>query len=141
VREVQGLEPAGETFEESVLDQERRGAEQDHLQPSAGARVFVPQALHRLAPTGELLHLVENNHRAPAAGVLRGQASGLPLLLDAGSPAQGRLVSAGEARGEARGLGHLLDESRLADLSGADHRHEEAAWFPEATGEDGGLGS
>jgi hypothetical protein len=28
-----------------------------------------------------------------------------------------------------------------SDLSGADHRHEEAAWLPEAAREDGGLGS
>ena len=73
---------AGGAFSQPMLDEQRRRTEEDYFERAFGARVFVPQALHRLGPVRELLDLVEDEHRSPPAGLLRREPGGLPLLLD-----------------------------------------------------------
>src|SRR5690606_42096415 len=77
---------------------------------------LVPEAFRCLGPAGNLLNLVEHEHRTGPAGPLGGQARGLPLLLDPRGSAQGRLAGAGVAHVAGEVLGDLLDERGFSHL-------------------------
>jgi hypothetical protein len=138
VREVQHLEAAGQTLGEAPLHEKRRRGEQHHAELVFGAGVFVPETLHCLGPSGDLLHFVERQHGAGGMAAERDPGA-IPLRRDPGGVAQGRLVRRGVHRGD-RGSGeHLLDQGGLADLARPGHDLEMAARLRQPVREDPGL--
>lgn len=78
MRKMQEFKATGETLAEALLDQKRRRAEKDNLEPAAGTGVFTPEALDGFWPVRRFLDLVENQQCAPPAGLAR-EASMRPL--------------------------------------------------------------
>ena len=135
--EVQDLEPASEALREALLDEQRRGSEQDDLEGTARAGVLVPEALDGLRPSDRLLHLVEHQDAARGA---RLQARRIPLRGDPLGVSQGRLVGAREANGDARRFRHLMHQGGLPHLPRAGHDLDEASGLAETPCDLGGVG-
>ena len=126
VRHAQQLESSGKALGEPPLDQEGGRPEHDDLERQPGASVLVPQALDRLGPPRHLLHLVQDQESAPAAGLSRLGPSRLPLFLDPGSSAQHGLIGGGVAGREAQRVDRLPREGGLARLPGPSEHLDEA---------------
>src|SRR5665647_1714966 len=129
VGQVQLLEAACQALGEPARDEQRGGAEDDHLEGRAGARVFIPQSFDGLGPGRHLLHFVEHEHTAIGA---RTRPSSRPLLADPRGALQGRLVGAGVAHGHAQAIGDLGHQRGLADLPGAGPGLDEAPRLGQA---------
>jgi hypothetical protein len=90
------FKPARQTLRESLLHQERRRPEQDHLERTTGARILVPEALDGLRPAWDLLHLVQDHDRSPLARLRRRQSAALPLRGKPCAVADRRLIRGDE---------------------------------------------
>ena len=139
MRKVQNLEAPCEAFRKPARDEQRRRTGEHHLERNALARVLVPKSLHRFGPGGDLLDLVEREHRSRAPGFLREQSCRLPLLRDPLRVPERRLVGARDAMCENSALEHLPDQGSLAHLPGAGHHLNEAPRLGEPARKHGGL--
>jgi len=113
VGQVERLESAGQAFRQALRDQQRRRAEQHHLERPLRTRILVPQSFDRLGPRGHLLDLVEHEDRAGlrTGGCIEPAADHCCSIQSA--PAQRGFVRAGIAHRHAQGVRHLLDQCRL----------------------------
>jgi hypothetical protein len=132
VGEAEYLEPAGEAFSQTALNQERSRAEEDDLEPGPAGSVFVPEPLNRLRPAGGFLSLVEHEERFSGGGLPGREAGDVPLLLDPCAVTKCRLVRAGVACRYVEAVGDLPDEGGLAYLPRAGDGLDEATRLFEA---------
>jgi hypothetical protein len=141
VRQREDLEAAREALAEPALDEQRRRAQQHHLEWKATGAIFVPQPFDCLRPARHLLDLVEGENGPPAARFPGEESRGFPLLLDPASPSQRGLVGGGLHRRQRHLPEDLPDERRLADLTRTGHHLQEAPRPGQAPGELPALGA
>lgn len=121
------------------MEEQRRRPEDDDVQGDPPRGVLVPESFDGFRPARDLLDLVQGQRRPVAARIPSCQAGGIPLLLDPGAAAQGRLIRGGVDGRECRGVKHLLDQRCLAYLPRAGHDLNEPALRCESAAEDSGL--
>ena len=126
MRQDDHLEASRQTFGQPLRDQQRRRAEQHHLERALAPGVFVPQALDGFRPARDLLDFVEHQHGARWAV---GQSRRLPLLRDPVRAAQHRLVRAGQTHRAVEVLDDLLNQRGLADLARSRQHLDESPRF------------
>jgi len=122
-------EPSRQALAEALLDQQRRGTQEDHLQPRGTAAFLVPQGLNRPAPAPHFLDFIQDEEGPPVRAA--GPGRPFPMGLDPLGPRGERPVGGGENGLPRPFLGYLQDRRGLPDLPGPDDDLEELRPFRE----------
>jgi hypothetical protein len=114
----------GQTFRQSVLHEQGRGAKQQNTDV-LGEIPAIPQQLDAFAPARNLLHLVKHEQH----GAIRSPHHGTPPLGLKPCPIQGRrAVGRGHYRRKPEAVGQLPGNGGLADLSRSDQDMHDRRW-------------
>ena len=141
MRQVQHLEAAGQALGQPALHQQRRRAEQHHLERHARRRVSSSQRRFTVSDQPGIFWISSSTSTAPVPALARSQARASHCCASQARSRRAGSSAVADAPAGLLGLSDLLHQRGLADLARAGHHLQEAPRLAQPGGEDGGLGA